>query len=185
MLLETLQNFEWYNEPDNAVFCDNDLRVTAQPQTDFWQSKHHHFSRDNGHFFFCRKKDDFNFSAKWKFADNQPCCQCGIMVRIDENNWIKAALVYDNPERPMIGSAVTQNGYSDWAPQETSKGINQIWFKVRRFQGDYIFSYSLDGEKYIQIRMAHLLNDMPEVKVGAYVCAPSTQSFEAVLSEVA
>ncbi len=184
MLLEALQNFEWYNEPDNVVFRDKELCVTAQPQTDFWQSKHHHFSRDNGHLFFMRENGDFTFNAKWEFDVQQAACQCGVMVRIDENNWVKAALIYDNPERPMIGSSVTQNGYSDWAAQDIAKNTNQILFKLRRFQGDYIFSYSLDGEKYIQLRMVHLLNDLSEVKVGAYVCAPSAQPFEAVLSQI-
>lgn len=184
MLLEALQNFEWYNEPANVVFRNEELRVTAQPNTDFWQSKHHSLGRDNGHFFFTRVDRNFGLTVKWCFEPNQPYSQCGIMLRVDENNWIKAAIIYDNPKRPMVGTSVTQGGYSDWAAQDISGDLSEIWFKIRRQQGDYALFYSLDGENYTQIRLTHLINDMPDVKVGAYICAPSPQPFEASLSQL-
>lgn len=183
MLLESLQNFEWYNEPANVVFQDQELCVTSSEKTDFWQSRHHGYSKDNGHFFFSRCEEDFTFLAKWHFSNPEAYNQCGIMVRIDENNWIKAAIIYDTPTRPMIGTSVTQNGYSDWAAQDISFDQNEVWFKLKKQQGDYLVYYSLDGLNYKQMRMSHLINDIEEVKVGAYICSPNTK-FEASLSEI-
>lgn len=184
MLLDALQKFEWYNEPENVVFRDEEMRVVAECQTDFWQSKHHHYGKDNGHYFFTRRDNNFTFIAKWSFDENQPYAQCGVMLRVDEKNWIKASMMYDNPQRPMLGSSVTQSGYSDWAAQDIPQGIKTIWFKLKRFQGDYLIYYSLDGENYKQIRTTHLLNDMSEVKIGAYICSPGAENFEASLSEI-
>lgn len=184
MLLGALQDFEWYNEPENVIFRDRALHVAAAPKTDFWQSRHRNFGMDNGHFFFSRRENNFTFVLKWSFTASKPYDQCGIMLRIDEKNWIKASIMYDSPERPMLGSGVTQNGYSDWAAQDIPPGVNEIWFKLRRLNGDYLVSYSLDGDKFKQIRITHLQNDMPEVKVGAYICSPGPDGFEAVLSQM-
>lgn len=184
MLLEALQDFEWYNEPENVVFRDDDILITAIPQTDFWQSKHKGYGRDNGHFFFSRQDEDFSFAAKWSFSELKPYNQCGIMLRIDENNWIKAAVMYDNPELPMIGSSVTQNGYSDWAAQDIPQETKEIWFKIKRKQDDYQIYSSLDGENYKQIRLVHMQKEIPEVKIGAYLCTPSNKEFSATLSQI-
>ena len=59
MLLDALQNFEWYNEPEDVAFRDKCLIVTAESHTDFWQSKHRHYGNDNGHFFLTRREGDF------------------------------------------------------------------------------------------------------------------------------
>lgn len=182
MLLGALHDFEWLNEPENVVFRDEEMSVTAHPNSDFWQSKHQGAGRDNGHFFFSRRDNNFTFTAKWRFSQLRPYEQCGIMLRIDENNWIKATVMYDTPQRMMVGTSVTQNGYSDWAAQEIPGDISEIWFKIKRQRGDYLIYYSTTGERYIQMRLTHLINDMPEVKVGAYICTPATAAFQASLS---
>lgn len=184
MLLGALQDFEWLNEPENVVFRDKAMHIVAENKTDFWQSKHHNFGQDNGHFFFTRRNDDFSLLIKWSYVQSQPYDQCGIMLRIDNNNWIKASIMYDNPERPVLGTGVTQNGYTDWAAQDISLGVKDIWFKLKRSHGDYMLYYSLDGDCYKQIRVAHLLNDVEEIKVGAYICSPKNDSFEAILSQL-
>ena len=52
MILENLKNFEWLNEPENVIFADKEMKIVAKKQTDFWQSKHHNFAKDDGHLFF-------------------------------------------------------------------------------------------------------------------------------------
>ena len=184
MLLSDLQEFEWYNEPENVVFRDKSMHITAQPYTDFWQSHHRGYGIDNGHFFFNRKQGDFNFVAKWDFSQCPPYSQCGVMLRIDEKNWFKAAVMYDTPEKPMLATTVTQNGFSDLAAQDVLIRTGSIWFKIKRFKGDYFISFSFDGNSFRQMRLLHLQNDTSEVKVGAYICSPRDSEFEAILSQV-
>ncbi|MBR1604482.1 MAG: DUF1349 domain-containing protein [Alphaproteobacteria bacterium] len=182
MLLGDLQDFEWYNEPQNVRFQEQEMIVCAEKGTDFWQSRHHHYGVDNGHFFFTRRKGNFSFVLKWAFTACGAYNQCGLMLRVDENNWIKASMMYDNPDRPMLGTSVTQNGYSDWAAQDIPSDLTSIWFKAKRLNGDYQIYYSLDGQNFKQIRVAHLINDLEEIKIGAYICNPKSDSFQASLS---
>lgn len=184
MLLEQLRDFEWYNEPLDVSFDERGMKVLSRDKTDFWQSLHHKFYKDDGHFFFTRKTGDFSLVIRWDFETNGNFDQCGIMLRIDERNWLKASVMFENFRQPMLGSCATNNGYSDWAAQDIPMGINQIWYKIKRIRGDYVIYFSLDGIKFKQIRMLHLLNDMPEVKVGAYVCSPQREGFEATLSQI-
>lgn len=55
MLLEALRDFEWYNEAADVAFGERGVRVTAAPQTDFWQDAVRGYHRDSGHFFFARR----------------------------------------------------------------------------------------------------------------------------------
>lgn len=184
MLLEQLRDFEWYNEPLDVSFDERGMKVLSRDKTDFWQSLHHKFYKDDGHFFFTRKTGNFVFTIRWDFETNGNFDQCGIMLRIDERNWFKASVMFENFRQPMLGSSVTNNGYSDWAAQDIPMGINQVWYKIKRINGDYIIYFSMDGIKFKQIRLFHLLNDFPEVKVGAYICSPQREGFEATLSQI-
>lgn len=184
MLLDALRDFEWLNEPLDVNFDETGMRVLTHDKTDFWQSAHHHFAKDNGHFFYTRREDDFTFVISWKFVSSGQFDQCGVMLRIDEKNWFKASIMYDNPQQPMLGSSVTNCGYSDWAAMEIPHGIEEISFKVKRLKGDYIIYYSLDGLSFKQIRLLHLINDQPEVKIGAYLCSPQREAFEGVLTRI-
>ena len=47
MRLDALKDFEWYNEPENVRFSDLGMVVNCKPKTDFWQSAHHNFKKDN------------------------------------------------------------------------------------------------------------------------------------------
>lgn len=82
--MEQLRDFEWYNEPADVSFDERGMRVLSRARTDFWQSLHHRFSKDDGHFFFTRKTGNFSCTVKWNFETDGSFDQCGIMLRIDE-----------------------------------------------------------------------------------------------------
>ena len=98
MLLDVLKDFEWLNEPEEVYFGENGMKVKAMPDTDFWVNARHKFSKDNGHFFFKRGSGDFTVTAKWRFYRPEAFEQCGLMVRIDKNNWLKLSLMPENRE---------------------------------------------------------------------------------------
>lgn len=180
MLLDALRDFEWYNDPENVRFTELGMEVSSRPKTDFWQSIHHNFRKDDGHFFYGRTTENFTLTVKWSFDGASLFDQCGLMLRIDERNWFKAGIMTETSAVPKIGSSATNSGYSDWALLEVPY-LNAIWFKLKRNGGDYIAYYSLDGNTYKQMRLFHLINDVPEVKVGAYICSPQHNNFSAIL----
>lgn len=184
MLLDSLRNFSWYNEPENVRFNEEGMVVTVRGGTDFWQSSHHNFHKDDGHFFYTAVTGDFTLTLKWHADAAAVFSQCGIMLRIDNLNWAKAGILSPNLQRPQIGSIVTNQGYSDWASQALVQYQPQIWYRLRRRNGDFIFYYSLDGEVFQQLRMFHPLNTIGEIKAGAYACSPQQSNFSCILESV-
>lgn len=184
MKLESLMDFEWYNEPKNVIFLDKEMKIVAEPQTDFWQSIHHGIKKDNGHFFFLRKEGDFDLTAKWSFEEILNFNQCGLMIRVDERNWFKVSLMTADQNNPEIGTCLTLGGHSDWAGTKLNALPQSIFYKLKKKGDDFVCSYSLDKKSYIRLRQFYLKGIEPEIKVGVYICAPQQNSFEAILDEI-
>ena len=183
MHFEQLENFEWYNDPENVRFENDAMVIFARKGTDFWQSIHRGFKKDDGHFFFCRQGGDFSLTLKWKFSRLDKYCQCGIMLRIDERNWFKASLMSENTESQVMASSLTIGGHSDWCGSSFNQPVDEIWFRLSRVGDDYIFSYSLDGINFIKQRTFYL-KSYEEVKAGAYIASPNQDDFAAELSNL-
>ncbi len=183
MHFEALENFEWYNDPENVRFEGDAMVIYAKNGTDFWQSVHRGFKKDDGHFFFCRQEKDFFLTLKWRFDEADKYSQCGLMLRVDERNWFKASLMNENPGNDVLATSLTIGGHSDWAGFSLNQNIKEIWFRLNRVGDDYILSYSLDGIKFIKLRMFYL-RSYEEVKAGAYIASPNKEEFYAELSGI-
>jgi len=184
MRLESLIDFEWYNEPLNVSFEEKNVKIIAKPQTDFWQSLHHKIKKDNAHFFYKTLGGDFTLIIKWCFKTAENFNQCGIMARIDERNWFKASIMSKKQNAPEIGSCLTVGAFSDWAGAPLSKMPTEIFFKLERRGDDFVCFYSLDSQKYTRLRQFYLRGIEPEIKAGAYIAAPQNTPFEAILDEI-
>lgn len=180
MNFEALANFDWYNEPENVRFEDDNMVIYAKEETDFWQSVHHGFKKDNGHFFFSRQEGNFIFTLRWHFGILDKFAQCGIMLRIDERNWLKASLMNERAEDNVLAVSLTVGGHSDWSGCQLDSVVHDLWFKLQRIDDDYILFYSLDGINFEKIKMFYL-KSYEDVKVGAYIASPSKESAVATL----
>ena len=47
MNLDTIRNFDWYNEPEFS-FSSGALIIKPQAETDFWQDKRNNIKKDKG-----------------------------------------------------------------------------------------------------------------------------------------
>ncbi len=184
MILEGLLDFEWLNEPENVVLSNGQMSVEAAANTDFWQSVHHGLKKDNGSFFFKRTTNNFNLTLKWSFENAINFNQCGIMVRIDERNWFKASLMSADENHIEIGTCLTLSGHSDWAGAKIKRMPQEIYYKLKRQEDDFVCSYSFDGQNYVRLRQFYLKGADDELKAGAYIAAPQGQPFKAVLKEI-
>lgn len=181
MLLETLKEFDWLNEPQNVRFDEDGMHVQAKYRTDFWCCARYDFRKDDGHLFFSYVLGDFCCDLDWSFENPGAFDQCGIMLRMDVNNWFKASIMYENEQTPMLATSLTNDGYSDLATIPLPAHTKRMWYRLKKRKGCYIASYSLDGENYVQLRKFYLIHDNDEVKVGAYICSPQGEDFKAVL----
>ncbi len=184
MLLDSLKNFFWLNEPANVRFVEEGMLVETLPETDFWQSKHHRFYKDNGHFFYTRKQGDCRFTVKWQIGDVLASDQCGIMIRIDDQNWAKAGLLTTDLRQPQLGSVVTVAGVSDWASWPLDNLPRELWCRLVKKDKDILLFASIDGTNFRQIRMFTIPKIVDEFKIGAFACSPLKHSLSCILEDI-
>jgi regulation of enolase protein 1 (concanavalin A-like superfamily) len=195
-----LDTAEWINPPRSFNVSEASVRLTTDPNTDFWQRSYYGFRYDNAPALLVASDDNFTFTVKVSFAYRERYDQCGVIVYIDGENWFKASIEYETAEFSRLGSVVANHGYSDWATTDIST-VQEIWYRLSRRGPDFLIESSPDGKDFRQMRIFHLhrlgettaemgkLNPPapPEqpVRFGIYACSPLDSSFTAVFDEFA
>ena len=179
MILAQLQNFQWLNDPENVTFTALGMRTESKQGTDFWQNEAANVHKDNGHFFYLPKTENFVLDICWDCNIEGNFDQCGIMVRIDEKNWLKASVMFEDESSPSVATCATINGFSDWAIHKVEQIPEKVYYQIKRLHDDYIVYFSLDGECFEQIRLVHLSAAAGPVLAGAYICSPRNDNFSA------
>jgi len=170
------EDLYWFNEPSKSR-VENGLEIWTDSGTDFWQRTHYGFRNDNAHCLLQEVTGDFCLSTQVGFKPQNKYDQCGLILRLDEDNWIKASTEYINPENSKLGSVVTNLGYSDWATQDISPDIRQLWYRASKRGPDVRLDFSLDGMAWQQMRICHLHQSSDKITVGVYACSPLENSF--------
>jgi hypothetical protein len=169
-------DYFWLNAPDKYQ-TGNGLEMWTMPQTDFWQRTHYGFRNDNGHCLLQEVSGDFSLTTQVEFRPTMLYDQCGLIIRLDENNWIKASTEYINEESSKLGSVVTNLGYSDWATQDIASSVNQLWYRISRRGQNFLLEASRDGTIWQQLRICHLHEATGNIAAGLYACSPLENSF--------
>ena len=175
--LELPKNFYWFNEPRQWRGGDG-LTISTDRETDFWQRTHYGFCRDNGHCLFTAFEGNFVLATHVRFQPRSQYDQCGLMVRIDAENWIKLSTELENKQISRLGSVVTNLGYSDWATQDVSSSVTERWYRISRHGNDFILESAEDGEDWRQLRVAHLHKATTRIEAGIYACSPIGEAFQ-------
>ncbi|MBI9097042.1 MAG: DUF1349 domain-containing protein [Spirochaetaceae bacterium] len=173
------ENFHWFNEPEFTIE-KNRLKVRSFPHTDFWQTTHYGFKRDNGHCLLTKVQKDFSMTVRTEFEPKKQYDQCGLIVRLNSENWIKISTEYESDKHSRLGSVVTNWGYSDWASIDVHSKINEMWYRIQNKGHDFLLEFSKNGKKWHQLRITHLHETFRRVSAGVYSCSPSDSSFTAV-----
>lgn len=174
--------FSFRNPPASFELSDGKLVFATKPETDYWQRTNYGTGADNGHAFLTEAEGDFTFSVKASYGSDALYDQCGPMVYIDTDNWVKSSIEFISPEASKLGSVVTNLGYSDWAFKEIVF-LPAMWYRLSRKGQDFLLEYSENGKAYHQMRVFHLHDAKGAVKVGVYACSPMNTSFTAEFSE--
>jgi regulation of enolase protein 1 (concanavalin A-like superfamily) len=165
----------WLNPPIHWSDTGDTLTVTVPAGSDYWRVTHYGFIRDNGPFRYQEQGGDFEARVRIWGKYDELYHQAGLMIRIDEENWIKAGIEFVNEKQNL--SAVVTRGYSDWSIIPCSDNPAAIWLRLQRYNDTVQVSYSLDGEKWAMIRLAFFPPNVP-VKIGMFAGAPGKQPFE-------
>lgn len=175
----------WTREPQSYSITDERIEIITAPHTDLWQRTYYHFRNDNAPVLQmeCREKF-FSFAVKTEFESKRRFDQCGIVMYLDSENWIKASIEYENEDFQHLGSVVTNNGYSDWATTEIDANIKSMWYRFSRRGDDYCIECSEDGITFKQMRICHMFKGGDIIKFGIYACSPEESSFKATFTKM-
>ena len=115
-----IDEFKWTRAPKQYRIDEEQVSITTDPHTDLWQRTYYHFRNDNAPLLQIETDDRyFSFVVKTDFSgSHHRFDQCGIVMYLDSENWLKASVEYENESFQHLGSVVTNHGYSDWATTE-------------------------------------------------------------------
>ena len=181
-----LNAFQWTRTPKAWKAEGGAVHITTLPHTDLWQRTYYHFRNDNAPVFQMETEERFfSFIVKTDFTESaHRFDQCGIVLYLDSENWLKGSVEYENAEFQHLGSVVTNHGYSDWATTEIPADVKTMWYRLSRREDDYCIECSSDGERWRQMRVCHLAEGGGRIRFGIYACSPEDSSFTAVFSDL-
>lgn len=172
---QTWNKMQWFNEPEKWNIENNSLLMFVTPQTDYWRISHYGFTVDDAPFYYGEYGGEFAASVKITGQYKERFDQAGLMIRLDNENYIKAGIEFVDGKYNL--SVVVTHHTSDWSVITLDRPIDFIYIKaVRRFDAIEVF-YSFDGKEWVMMRNAWMQDNHP-VKVGVMGASPDGQGFE-------
>lgn len=180
-----INELQWTRQPAVFSIAEGKIEITTEPHTDLWQRTYYHFRNDNAPVLQLETEEKFfSFTVKTEFDSKHRFDQCGIVMYLDSENWIKASVEYENDRFQHLGSVVTNHGYSDWATTEIPASIKTMWYRLSRRADDYCIECSEDGITFKQMRVCHMWEGSGVIGFGIYACSPEDSAFKATFTNM-
>ena len=181
-----VRKMRWTREPENYTIEDGTIKTTTKPGTDLWQRTYYHFRNDNAPVLQLETEERFfSFVVKTDSTGaHHRFDQCGVVMYLDSENWLKGSVEYENEGFQHLGSVVTNHGYSDWATTAIPAQVKTMWYRFSRREADYCIECSQDGEHFTQMRVCHMWKGTGKISFGIYACSPEDSSFTAIFSDM-
>lgn len=179
-------SLRWTREPESFLIAPDKIEIVTKPRTDLWQRTYYHFQNDNAPVLQMETAEPFfSFVVRTDFTESHHRFdQCGVVMYLDSENWLKASVEYENEEFQHLGSVVTNNGYSDWATTEIPAAVRTMWYRFSRREDDYRVECSPDGQRFTQMRVCHMAKGSGNIRFGLYACSPEDSTFQAVFTNM-
>lgn len=173
---QTLEMMQWFNEPEHWEIKSGRLSMDVTPQTDYWRISHYGFTVDDAPFLYTVRGGEFEVKVKISGDYSARFDQSGLMLRIDQENYIKAGIEFVDGKYNL--STVVTHRTSDWSIIPLDRPVRFVWIKaVRRLDAVEIF-YSFDDKEYVMMRNAWMQDNCP-VMVGMMAASPDGTGFKA------
>lgn len=179
------KEMKWTRAPKQYEITEERVEIITEPHTDLWQRTYYHFRNDNAPVLQLETDEQFfSFVVKTDFDTKVRYDQSGIVMYLDSDNWLKAAMEYENDKIQRLGSVVTNNGYSDWSSVDVDASIKSIWFRFSRREDDFCIENSADGVNFKQMRICHMFNAKEKISFGIYACSAEDSAFKALFTDM-
>lgn len=171
---QTLEKMQWFNEPEKWTVENQALSMFVTPKSDYWRISHYGFTVDDAPFYYALYGGEFEVKVKITGDYKNRFDQAGLMLRIDEQNYIKAGIEFVDGVYNL--STVVTHKTSDWSVIALEKPVPFIWIKaVRRLDALEVF-YSFDDKTYTMMRNAWMQDNTP-MMVGVMGACPDGDGF--------
>lgn len=171
---QTLEKMQWFNEPEKWTVENQALSMFVTPKSDYWRISHYGFTVDDAPFYYALYGGEFEVKVKITGDYKNRFDQAGLMLRIDEQNYIKAGIEFVDGVYNL--STVVTHKTSDWSVIALEKPVPFIWIKaVRRLDAVEVF-YSFDDKTYTMMRNAWMQDNIP-MMVGVMGACPDGDGF--------
>jgi hypothetical protein len=168
---ERKQGMHWHNEPAEWSQLRTTVTMRTPPGTDFWRKTGTDTIIDNAPFYYLEVEGDFEVRVKVRANYDNPDDQAGIMVRQDEENWIKLGIQMVG-DVPHMCSTITHD-WSDWSMHPLPHLPDFMWVHAKKI-GDGLEVYiSEDSFDWMQIRQGDIVDD-DILQVGLYCASPNS-----------
>ncbi len=174
---QNLEKMQWFNQPEKWSIDKQSLSMFAPAKTDFWRITSYGFTVDDGPFYYALQGGEFEVKVKISGEFKTRYDHMGIMLRVDEKNWIKSGLEFVNGKFNV--STVVTNVKSDWSVIELNDIPKSMWIKAVRQLDAIELSYSFDDKDYKMMRIASFPDNIP-VMVGMAAASPDGEGFNAL-----
>jgi regulation of enolase protein 1 (concanavalin A-like superfamily) len=172
-------DWNWLNPPARWAAHDGSLEVTTDPDTDFWSTTHYGFVRDTGHALLRPVPGEFRLRLTFGGAYHEQYDQAGLLLRIDEKNWIKTGIEYVDGRQQL--SAVVTREVSDWSvtPRAYTTDVPPAVTVELRREGDTVtVLHGNDGVAETLLRLAYFPPGAP-AQAGPMCASPDGRGFTA------
>lgn len=180
-----VQEMKWTRKPKSYKILPDKIEIVTEPHTDLWQRTYYHFRNDNAPVLQISTDEQyFSFIVKTAFESKNRFDQCGVVMYLDSENWLKGSIEYENEQFQHLGSVATNMGYSDWATTAIDASIKSMWYRFSRREDDFCIECSSDGINYSQMRICHMWKATGTIRFGVYACSPENSSFKATFTNM-
>ncbi|HEV8278597.1 MAG TPA: DUF1349 domain-containing protein [Streptosporangiaceae bacterium] len=172
---------QWLNEPASWQRTGDVLRVSVDPGTDFWRTTGYGYVHDNGHVYGDLLPGDLDVSVRVRGAFTNQYDQAGIMLRADEQTWLKTGLEFFEG-RPRLSTVLTM-GWSSWMVADLPPGTDEVTLRVSR-RGDAVEVRYAAGDGPAELAALVFLPPDREMLAGIVCAAPEGTGFSAAFHDL-
>jgi hypothetical protein len=172
---------QWLNEPASWQRTGDVLRVSVDPGTDFWRTTGYGYVHDNGHVYGEQLPGDLDVSVRVRGAFANQYDQAGIMLRVDEQTWLKTGLEFFEG-RPRLSTVLTM-GCSSWMVADLPPGTDEVTLRVSR-RGDAVEVRYVAGEGAAELAALVFMPPGREMLAGIVCAAPEGGGFSVAFHDL-
>ena len=174
--------FTWLNTPPAWSGDAARLEVATGADTDFWQGTFYGFRRNSGHAYLAPVTGDFSLLARVTGHYEALYDQAGVMLYLDEKNWIKTGIEYT--DGMMHFSVVVTREVSDWSviPLPQATPADELRVRLTRHGDAVRIQYGIGAMDWQMARLAPF--SAADAKAGVMACSPQREGFRATFRDV-